>query len=269
MAIGLEGAVAQSKALLRPVVRLVRAARKLLRHGVRRMAGAVADSLIYTGSLLDLGIVFNPSFGSVLFARDKLAAVTATNRPEASQKQWDLIAPAMLSRPGVVLDIGARKCFHTIKAAERARHVFAVEYDARICRDAGNLLYRLNIRNVFVLNFSFDEDTAHLLPQADTVFFLSVYHQWVVERGPGKAFDLLGLLWAKADREMFFSMADGLHSSVRYAPHLTFLGKTREEKLAGIAGLLGQLPEANVRHLGAVPYWDREVRHVFKLERRP
>jgi hypothetical protein len=63
---------------------------------------------------------------------------------------------------------------------------------------------RRGVSNVGVMAMHVDSDTARVLPRADAVVFLSVWHHIVKRSGVEAASNLLRLLWDKADKVLFF-----------------------------------------------------------------
>jgi len=245
------------------VYRIFRLPKKVLRVLVRY----VSDILINLGTSADLSIVLNVNLLQFVKSIQSSFALISTNDVESSLRQWEAIQKNLDGMVHTIMDIGARKCFFSIKSLEYARYVVAVESDSRICRDVVNILYRENMGNILVMNMLITKDNVLLLPHADVTLFLSVYHQWVVEMGEPAAFDLLSALWDKTKKTMFFSMADGLAKSNRYRPYLSFLGESIEENMNTLETYIGKLPSSAVTHLGYFPYWKGENRHIFKIDR--
>ena len=88
-------------------------------------------------------------------------------------------------------------------------------------------------------------ETAQLLPSADCVLFLSVWHHIVRARGLAYATRLVAGLWEKTDRILFFETGEN------EMPESWGLPALEPDPRTWLAGYLGRTcPDASIIHLG-------------------
>lgn len=102
-------------------------------------------------------------------------------------------------------DIGANAGFFSIALAERGLDVAAVEADPRFGRI---IAYRARhdglAGTVALMELTIDARTVDLVPAADAILFLSVWHHLVRRDGVEQAGAALRTLWARAGKVLFF-----------------------------------------------------------------
>jgi hypothetical protein len=103
------------------------------------------------------------------------------------------------------VDIGANAGFFSLSLAERGLDVAAVEADPRFGRIIAHRAHHAGLEaTVALMELTIDERTADLVPAADAVLFLSVWHHLVRRDGVEQAGAVLRTLWARARKVLFF-----------------------------------------------------------------
>jgi hypothetical protein len=117
----------------------------------------------------------------------------------------------LLSELGVrtAVDVGANAGYFAIELARTGVSVLAVDASAGQCRTAALAVRRSGIQNVGVLHLELNAQTAVLLPPADAVLCLSVWHHVVGHHGMPAADDFIGELWARAGKLLVFDTGEG------------------------------------------------------------
>jgi hypothetical protein len=126
-------------------------------------------------------------------------------RTEGTLSRWEVIK-ALTDEAEIrsALDIGANAGFFSISLALTGVDVIAIERDARAQRILAYTKSKLGLDNLAQLDLNIRRSTVHLLPRADLVLCLSVWHHWVREHGFAEARELLADVWDRCNALMLF-----------------------------------------------------------------
>jgi hypothetical protein len=106
------------------------------------------------------------------------------------------------------IDIGCNLGFFSFAIAKMGIPVLAIDNYERYLRIPRYASERMDITNVGFLNLEVNPNTIRLLPESDSVIFLSVFHHWVRFFGFSAATEMLGELWDKCNVVMFFEAGE-------------------------------------------------------------
>jgi SAM-dependent methyltransferase len=183
--------------------------------------------------------------------------IHAAGRAAGVESRWRAIEAALTGRDvRTGLDLGSNAGYFTIRLARRGVSTVGVEPDSRYFRILRFAVKRLGLRNVGCLDMDVTPITASLLPSADAVFFLSVWHHMVRYHGLDGASSILGEVWAKTRQVLFFETGE-MEMPARFRlPDMSPEPRVYLEKY-----LAEHCPGGRVEHLG---------RHdAFTPERKP
>lgn len=176
--------------LLRALVRRRGARRRLF-----RLAGAVMRAIDVQASAYQpvdvLGIDVDPGTRARIVGR------------------WDAMRPVIEAEGArTALDIGAAEGFYTMRLAELGLSVVALEAKARPVRLLTTALERTGLEDVGQLRMTLTPDNVGLLPNADAVLLLAVWHHWVRAYGLERANRMLATVWARTGRVLVFETGE-------------------------------------------------------------
>jgi hypothetical protein len=183
--------------------------------------------------------------------------IHAAGRAAGVESRWRAIEAALTGRDvRTGLDLGSNAGYFTIRLARRGIATVGVEPDSRYFRILRFAVKRLGLPNVGCLDMDVTPITASLLPSADAVFFLSVWHHMVRYHGLDGASSILGEVWAKTRQVLFFETGE-MEMPARFRlPDMSPEPRVYLEKY-----LAEHCPGGRVEHLG---------RHdAFTPERKP
>lgn len=172
-------------------------------------------------------------------------AVRTHRRSEGTRSRWQAMLAVLDERPiGSAVDVGANAGFFALELARRGSATLAVDSEPASIRATSLAVRRAGLTNVGILELPVTPATVALLPPADCVVFVSVWHHLVREQGLADASAVLERLWDRTRRVLFFETGE-LEMTSDFA-----LPDMGTDPRAWIAGYLSRLPEAEVRHLG-------------------
>lgn len=165
------------------------------------------------------------------------------------------------------VDIGCNTGFFAIALADLGLAVVGIEGDPRYVQIMNHTIRRTNKRNVGVLALQLNLENAELIPMADCILFLSVWHHVVMNKGLVEATDLLRRIWDKTQKVLFFETGE-LEMPPRY--NLPDMRPAPKEWITGY--LFESLCGVDVLHLGVhmafAPDGKRATRNLFACVRR-
>jgi len=184
-------------------------------------------------------------------------------REDGVHSRWRAISPLLdETEPETALDVGSQVGFFTLSMAARGIPTTAVEMEPRSYRTLLHVRDRLKLDNVGVLVLRLTPDTMPLLPSADAVLFMSVWHHLVRWHGEPAARAALRTIWARTGRILVFETGEN-EMPARY--HLPEMGPRPQDWIASM--LRQECPNATVRFLGlhraADPYGRPCHRNLF------
>lgn len=168
-------------------------------------------------------------------------ADTPSMRSEGSRSRWDAMRP-VIERSDVrsAVDIGANVGYFSLALASLGIPTVAVERDPASVRTLLFAARRSNARNVGVLALDVDPATVGLIPRADCVLFLSLWHHLARRHGLEHATEMLKAIWDRTERVLFFESPRP--SSTAAAPSEWFTRYLGEHCAGGRVEHLGRHP---------------------------
>jgi len=165
------------------------------------------------------------------------------------------------------MDIGCNVGYFAIALAMRGLPVIGIEESPKYYRLMQYAVRRLGLEEVGGLSFKLTPRTVSLLPCADCVIFLSVWHHLVRAYGMQVATEMLQVIWSKAETVMFFETGETEMPAEYRLPNMApdpgaFIAEYLEEACAS----------ARIKHLGChdafAPNGRRVSRNLFSLTRQ-
>ena len=135
--------------------------------------------------------------------------VRFATRADGCESRWAEMLP-VIERLDVrsAVDIGANVGFFSLSLGAAGIPTVAVDQDPRVHRTALLALRRSGIEDVGILYFALTPENVNLLPVADCVVYLSVWHHIVRWHGMEKASAMLQTIWSRAGKVMFFDTGE-------------------------------------------------------------
>lgn len=176
-------------------------------------------------------------------------------RGDGSRSRWEAIAGVLDELDGLetAIDLGANYGFFTIELARRGLATLAVENGPSAYRTALYALRRTDTRNAGVLVLEVSPSTVRLLPRTDVVLFLSLWHHLVRDTGLELATGMLGEIWARTARVLFFDTGENEMPAEFRLPRMEPDSRTWLEAL-----LHETCEESAVKHLGLHAAFDAD-----------
>jgi SAM-dependent methyltransferase len=135
-------------------------------------------------------------------------------RPKALETRWQEILPLLKAQDvRTAVDVGSNSGWFLFKLADQGISAVGVEGDVRLVRMTLFARKRVGATNVNVLVMHLDPRNVGLLPRADGVLFLSVWHHFVRDYGLDEAGKMLTTLWAGTRKVLFFETGEEMPSS--------------------------------------------------------
>jgi SAM-dependent methyltransferase len=130
-------------------------------------------------------------------------------RDGGTLSRWEAIWP-LVERTNcrTALDLGCNRGFFSIELARRDLAVIGVEPDPPVRRTALYAIRKMGLDNAGVLAMAVSPATVQLLPPADAVLFLSLWHHLVRAHGPDCAIEMLSAIWERARKVLFFDTGE-------------------------------------------------------------
>jgi hypothetical protein len=131
-------------------------------------------------------------------------------RATGTASRWGAIREVVAEREiESLVDVGANAGYFTIQFGRLGITSLAVEAEAGTCRTASLAIRRGGLSGVVgVLQLEIRPDTVHLLPEADAVLCLSLWHHLVAHQGLPAATEVLQALWDRSRKVLFFDTGE-------------------------------------------------------------
>jgi len=173
---------------------------------------------------------------------------------------------------GSAIDVGCNVGFFSLSIAEMGIPVLAVDNHESSLRIGQYASKRTNVSNVTFAKLEVNPDTMRLLPSADIIIFLSVFHHWVRHFGFPVATQMLKGLWEKCNVVMFFETGE---SEMPLCFGLPEMKPTCQEWLENY--LRTECNPASIKHLGCFKAFgpggnethNVVTRNLFAVHRKP
>jgi SAM-dependent methyltransferase len=126
-----------------------------------------------------------------------------------TEARWGAIEAAL--RDEVIdsaVDIGCNTGYFCFSLAAKGIPTLGVERDDRFLRIAQYAANKMRAHSVGFCKMDLTPDTIRLLPQADLVLLLSVWHHWVRSYGLEAASEMLTEVWQKSQKVLFFETGE-------------------------------------------------------------
>jgi methyltransferase family protein len=193
----------------------------------------------------------------VLGRNDASRAQGTESRWRAIEAVIDSVPPDAL-RPATGLDIGANTGYFTIALAEKGISTVAVEPAPLCYRTAMLAIRRAGLTGrAAVLVLALDPSNQVLLPEADVVLCLSVWHHFVREFGFETATTMLEQIWRQTRMMLFFETGEDEMPTEFGLPSL------EPDAQAWLAAFLATHCEGgSVEHLGLHQAFDADLNSV-------
>lgn len=217
----------------------------LLRRLVRREAvDAVVDRLRFHIDTFPFGL-YQPV--------SSLPGAQAT-RARGSETRWEALRP-VLEETGVgsAVDIGACEGYFSLMLAEAGVSTIALEGKPANYRTTLYAVRRSGLENIGVLALTLTPENVDLMPSADCVFCLSIWHHFVRTYGLEAATAMLQAIWAKTGIVMFFDTGETEMTPDYALPEMTPDPRSWLEDY-----LSRTCPGSRVEHLGLHRAFDPE-----------
>lgn len=175
-----------------------------------------------------------------------VAGLNFGKRAAGTESRWQAIAP-VVDEVGAksALDLGCNIGFFAVSLAAKGIPTIGVEADPTFYRTVLYVRQRWQLDDLGVLALKVDPRTVSLLPRADAVLFLSVWHHLVRAHGLGEATGILEQVWARAARVLFFDTGEREMGDEFGMPEMTPDPQTWLTHHLGAA-----CPGGRVEHLG-------------------
>jgi hypothetical protein len=193
--------------------------------------------------------------------------IHAAQRAVGVESRWRAIEGALAARDvRTGLDLGSNAGYFTIQLAHQGLATIGVEPDPRHVRIFRFAVKRLRLPNVGCLDLNVTPTTASMLPSADAVLFLSVWHHMVRSHGLKGASLIMGEVWAKTRQLLFFETGELEMPASFRLPDMSPEPRVYLEKY-----LAEHCPGGKVEHLGLhdafTPERQRCRRNLFLVVR--
>lgn len=135
--------------------------------------------------------------------------VRVVTRADGCESRWEAMLPVVdRLRPRSALDVGANVGFFSLNLGGLGIPTVSVDGDPVIHRTAMLALRRSGVPDVGVLYLKLTPENVRVLPAADCVVFLSVWHHVVRSHGLAQATAVLRTLWSRTGAVMFFDTGE-------------------------------------------------------------
>jgi hypothetical protein len=151
-----------------------------------------------------------PSMHSAVYQDLPWVGVKVGARADSTRTRWERMQP-IIEEQGVksALDVGANTGWFAFSLAERGIPTIAVERMARHVRIGLYVRKRARLcSSVGFLVMEVTPDNVELLPYAECIIFLSIWHHIVREHGLEGATAVLRGLWEKTGKVLFFETGE-------------------------------------------------------------
>lgn len=122
-----------------------------------------------------------------------------------SESRWNEIRRLLGElEPATAVDIGANAGYFSLELARQGVAVVAIESDPANVRTLLLAVRHSGSPRVAVMSLQLSPDTVALVPPADAILCLAVWHHFVRSYGLEPATELLGAIWARARMALVF-----------------------------------------------------------------
>lgn len=131
------------------------------------------------------------------------------NRDAGVISRWEVIEKELEDlNVKTNLDIGCNVGYFSIATAKKGITSIGVEGDPKYYRVMQYAINKLKLKNIGVLSWQLNEDSIEMLPDTESIIFLSVWHHLVKHDGLETATNILRKLWKRNKKVMFFESGE-------------------------------------------------------------
>ena len=188
-------------------------------------------------------------------------------RARGSETRWEAIQPVLEANGvGSAIDIGACEGYFSLMLAEAGVSAIALEGKPANYRTTLYAVRRSGLANIGVLALALTPENVEMMPPADCVLCLSIWHHFVRSYGFEAATGMLRAIWRKAGIVMFFDTGETEMTPDYALPEMTPDARTWLEDY-----LSRTCAGSRVEHLGLHRAFDPEggpaERNLFAVHR--
>jgi SAM-dependent methyltransferase len=121
------------------------------------------------------------------------------------------------------LDIGCNLGFFTFQMAKRGGFSIGIDYGRNEIMAAKGLASRYSVSNVVFTQMEVTPENAALLPKADMVICLSIFHHWIRKLGEAESLRIMKGLAGSANKYFVFDTGQPNEKNVEWNQYLTFM----------------------------------------------
>lgn len=130
-------------------------------------------------------------------------------RSAGTIERWDIIEKRIEGTDiKTALDVGCQVGFFSLALAAKGIPTLGVDSEDRFVRIARYVARKTKTENIGFLAMLVSPDTVNLLPEADLVLVLSIWHHWVRSFGIERATEILERIWGQCRTTMFFETGE-------------------------------------------------------------
>jgi hypothetical protein len=133
----------------------------------------------------------------------------AATRGRGSASRWEAIAP-VLDELDVrdAVDIGSNVGYFPLQLGSAGIRTLGIEGDPPIFRTGLLAVRRSGLKNIGAISLELDPGNVDMVPPADAVLCLSVWHHFVREFGLEDADRMLATIWERSRKVLFFDSGE-------------------------------------------------------------
>ena len=194
--------------------------------------------------------------------------IERARRSDGVQSRWKIIEQ-IVEELGVrtAIDIGCNSGYFPISLAMKGITTIGVESDPKYYDTMSYAVRHLKLKNVGILQWEIGVENCELLPTADCIIFVAVWHHIVKFKGIEEASNMLSKLWNKTGKILFFETGE-LEMPDSY--NLPRMEPTPQKFLEDY--LMKQCTDAKIKHLGLhdafAPDGQKIMRNLFAVIRK-
>ena len=128
-----------------------------------------------------------------------------------------------------VIDVGCNLGFFTFKMAERGGFCIGIDYGRNEILAAKALAYKHSVDNIVFAQKEITPENASLLPKADMVICLSIFHHWIRKLGEQKSLKIMQGLADSANKYFVFDTGQPNEKGVDWNHKLEFMNPNIED----------------------------------------
>lgn len=138
-----------------------------------------------------------------------LPVTAAAKRADGCRSRWEAMHPLVIEhRVRTAVDVGANAGYFSLELAALGVPTTAIECDPAVYRTALLAVRRSELDNVAVMALELRPDTMELVPLADAMVCLSVWHHLVRSYGLDAATAMLRDIWSRTGKVLFFDTGE-------------------------------------------------------------